>query len=116
MKRDPVKEQFWRSAITEADGSGQSVREFCRQKGLKESLFHAWRRQLKQRDAESAADQTGFMELVAPTGGGGAGVSIRIDERISIVLQRGFDRELLKAALGCLCEAGRPTAAEAAGA
>lgn len=112
MKRDPVKEQFWRGAITEAAGSGQSVREFCRQKGLKENLFHAWRRQLKLRDT-GAAEPTGFVELVSPAGGGGAGISIRIDDRISIVLQRGFDRETLRAALACLPDAGRPVAAGA---
>ena len=112
MKRDPVKEQFWRGAITEAAGSGQSVRAFCRQKGLKENLFHAWRRQLRLRDTETA-DPTGFVELVPPAGGCGAGVCIRIDDRIGIVLQRGFDREALRAALACLAEAGRPVAAGA---
>ena len=44
MKRDPEKEQFWRGVIAEAADSGLSVRAFCRQKGLKENLFHAWRR------------------------------------------------------------------------
>lgn len=89
MKRDLVKEQFWRGTIAEAASSGQSVREFCRQKGLKENLFHAWRRQLKLRDTETA-DATGFVELVPPVGGCGAGVSIRIDDRICIVLQHGL--------------------------
>ena len=115
MKRDAGKEKFWREAIAEASSSGQSVREFCRQRGLKEGLFYSWRRELRLRDTE-AADPPGFVELVQPTGGGAAGVSIRIGDRISIVLQRGFDREALRAALACLGDAGRPMAAEAAGA
>jgi hypothetical protein len=42
--------------------------------------------------------------------GNGTGVSIRIDDRLSIVLQRAFDREVLRAVLVCLSEAGRPLA------
>jgi len=109
VKRDVGKEKFWREAMAEADGSGQSVRAFCRQRGLKESLFYAWRRELRLRDTE-ATDRPGFVELVRPAEGGAAGVSIRIDDRISIVLQRGFDREALSAALACLSDAGRPAA------
>ena len=63
MKRDASKEKFWREAMAEAGSSGQSVREFCRQRGLKENLFYAWRRELKTRDAE-AAEKGGFVELV----------------------------------------------------
>ena len=115
MKRDASKEKFWREAIAEAVGSGQSVRVFCRQRGLKENLFYSWRRELRLRDAE-AAEPPGFVELVRPGGGGAAGVSIRIDDRVSIVLQRGFDPEALRATLACLGDAGRPAGTEAAGA
>ena len=115
MKRDPEKEQFWRGAIAEAEGSGLSVRAFCRQKGIKEGMFHAWRRQIRSRDAGSS-DQPGFIELVRPADVSATGVSIRIDERISIVLQRGFDREILMAALACLRGVARPGSTGAAGA
>jgi hypothetical protein len=59
MRRDAGKEKLWRAAIAEAGSSGQSVRTFCRQRRLKESLFYAWRRALKTRDAE-AAEKGGF--------------------------------------------------------
>ena len=99
MKRDAGKEKLWRAAIAEAGSSGQSVREFCRQRRLKESLFYAWRRELKTRDGE-ATEKSGFVELVRPAGRAeGAGVSLRIDDRLSIVLERGFDGATLKAAL-----------------
>ena len=114
MKRDAGKEKFWREAIAAAGGSGQSVREFCEQRGLKANQFYGWRRELRLRDGE-AAGRPGFVELVRSAGGSAAGVSIRIDERLSIVLQRGFDREVLRAALACLSEAGRPAAVAEAG-
>ena len=36
-----------------------------------------------------------------------AGVSIRVDERLSIVVERGFDEETLKAALACISAGAR---------
>jgi transposase-like protein len=115
VKRDASKENFWRKTMAEACSSGQSVQEFCQQRGLKPHQFYGWRRELRLRDGE-AADRSGFVELVRPAAvGNGAGVSIRIDERLSIVLQRGFDREVLMAALTCLSEAGRPAVAAEAG-
>ena len=99
MKRDAGKEKLWRAAIAEARSSGQSVREFCRQRRLKESLFYAWRRELKTRDGETT-EKSGFVELVRPAGRAEAsGVSLRVDDRLSIVLERGFDGATLKAAL-----------------
>lgn len=108
MKRDAGKETFWRQALGECHSSGQSVREFCRQRELKESLFYAWRLRLGRRDA-GVSEETGFVELVGPAGEKeGAGVSIRVDERIRVVLERGFDRETLKATLACLCVVPTP--------
>jgi hypothetical protein len=99
VKRDADKEALWRKTVAEACGSGQSVREFCRERGLKENLFYAWRRELKTRDAESS-QRAGFVELVGAAGRDNrAGVSIRVGERFSIVVERGFDAAALQAVL-----------------
>jgi hypothetical protein len=101
-RRDPEKEKFWRAAIREHEGSGKSARTFCGEKGLNENQFYGWRRELKLRDVEQAG-KGGFVELIrkgAPAAT--AGVSIRIDGRISVVLERGFDGETLKAALAAV--------------
>jgi hypothetical protein len=88
VKRDAEKEKFWRKAIREASGGGRSAREFCRE-----------RRELKRRDTE-ADDGSGFVELLQTAGRENrAGVSIRVGERINIVLERGFDAPALKAVL-----------------
>ena len=106
-RRDPGKEKFWRAALREMEGSGLSTRAFCRERGLKENLFYSWRRELKMRDAESKRG-TGFVELIRPSGGrGNAGVSLRVDDRISIVVERGFDGETLKATLAVVGEVRR---------
>lgn len=52
LKRDEGKERFWRETISRQAASGQSVRAYCRVRGLTESAFYFWRRELKKRDGE----------------------------------------------------------------
>lgn len=105
-RRDLEKEKFWRGAVQEHGGTGKSVRQFCVEKGLNVGQFYAWRRELKLRGAEKGG-AGGFVELIRSNAKNGAGVSIRVDDQMSVVLERGFDVETLKGALACLCaEAG----------
>ena len=45
------KEEFWRFVLSQWIESGLSVRDFCRQEGLSEPSFYAWRRKIADRDA-----------------------------------------------------------------
>jgi len=99
MARDAEKEKFWRGKIAAFENSGLTGREFCTKERLREVQFYYWRRELK----EGSRKKTGFVELVrSGVANGGAGVSIRLDERLSIVLERGFDGETLKATLAAV--------------
>ena len=101
-RRSSEKENLWRALMQEHGGSGKSVRKFCEEKGLNENLFYVWRRELKLRDAEKAG-KGGFVELIRRGGQTGtAGVSIRIGERVSVVVDRGFDCQTLKAVLSAV--------------
>ncbi len=51
QQRDPQREQFWRSTISDWQSSGLSVRAYCRRHRLTETAFHFWRRELRHRDA-----------------------------------------------------------------
>ena len=105
-RRDPEKEKFWRERICEHSQTGKSVRQYCVEKSLNENLFYSWRRELRLRDGD-AGRGGGFVELIrAGTGKEGAGVSIRVDDRLSIAVERGFDEETLRAALACVCARG----------
>jgi hypothetical protein len=76
-----------------------SVAQFCAAGSLNASQFYWWRRELKRR-AGQTQKAGGFVELVRRRSGqDGSGVRIRIDERISIELESGFDEATLKAAL-----------------
>ena len=52
---DPARRQQWQMAIQQWQSSGQSVRAFCRQEGLKESAFFFWRRELALQDRADTA-------------------------------------------------------------
>jgi len=104
MARNAEKEKFWRGKMADYEKSGLAVREFCARDELREVQFYYWRRALK---AGGKKRESGFVELVRSAGANtAAGISVKIGERISIVLERGFDRETLKAALVVLAEDG----------
>jgi hypothetical protein len=67
-RRDAEKERFWRAAIRRQGGSGQSVRGFCRQEGLSEPSFYAWRRELKRRDGKRRVRKSARRPTQAPSG------------------------------------------------
>ncbi|MEM6468063.1 MAG: transposase [Planctomycetota bacterium] len=50
--RSAEKEAFWRMAMEEHRHSGLTIKEFCKQQGISEPSFYAWRRELKKRDAQ----------------------------------------------------------------
>ena len=110
-QRDTRKERFWRTVLRQWRRSGLSVRAYCREQGLSEPSFYAWRRTLAARDAVTvrfvsvqvtpepqpapAADvSAGALELVL-----GAGRRLHI--------RPGFDGPTLTRLLALL-EEGRP--------
>ena len=53
QRRNPNREAFWRTTISDRMQSGLSIRAFCEREGLSEPAYHYWRRELKNRDAEN---------------------------------------------------------------
>jgi len=51
-RRDGSREQFWRKAISQRQGSGLTIRAYCHREGLAESAYHFWRGELVKRDGE----------------------------------------------------------------
>jgi transposase-like protein len=51
--RDTVKEKYWRDQVARWQKSGLSVRAFCAERGVVETSFYAWRRELIIRARES---------------------------------------------------------------
>lgn len=64
-QRDIGKEQQWREVIRAQKSSGQSVREFCRQAGVKEAAFYWWRRELARRSPTEKTARRGATNKLA---------------------------------------------------
>ncbi len=59
------REVFWRGHVAAWQGSGESIRGYCRRHELSEASFHAWHRVLRQRDAQaSGVSSASFVELM----------------------------------------------------
>ncbi len=65
QSRDPERERFWREALAGHSKSGHSVRAFCRERGLSEPNFYAWRRELQARDGTMRPAKFVPVEVVA---------------------------------------------------
>jgi transposase len=52
QQRDPKREAFWRGVLAQFPKSGLSVRAFCHWQKVSEPAFYAWRRTIRERDAE----------------------------------------------------------------
>lgn len=57
-QRDPALELRWRERLASWVASGLSVRAFCRGRGLVETAFYYWKRQLRARDAAVGKSST----------------------------------------------------------
>jgi hypothetical protein len=49
------RQTYWEEAMRRWKESGQSVRAFCRNEGVRESAFYFWRRELAQRSHRTEA-------------------------------------------------------------
>jgi hypothetical protein len=66
-QRNSSKGKFWRNALRQFRRSGQTVRAFCKQRGLAEPSFYAWRHTIDMRDGKPTplASQPTFVELTS---------------------------------------------------
>ena len=55
LRRNGDKDREWREVLGEQQHSGLSVRAFCRGRGLHETSFYYWRREIGLRDREAAS-------------------------------------------------------------
>jgi transposase-like protein len=52
---DPGRQSYWKEVVRRWKEGGQSVREFCRVEGLRETAFYFWRRKLKRGSGPSGS-------------------------------------------------------------
>src|SRR5580765_4182391 len=49
-ERTGTKGDQWRERIAEQERSGLSVKQFCKERGLTECSFYAWRKRLRKKE------------------------------------------------------------------
>lgn len=51
MRKAEQRREQWRERIGQQERSGQSIRAYCRERGLQEHAFYWWRRRLREQSA-----------------------------------------------------------------
>lgn len=95
----------WQAVLRQQSESGLSGAAFCRQQSIRIKNFRWWKWRLRATagPAQSATPR-GFVELKPSRWltGTGSGVSIHIDGRLSLQVDRDFDAATLRAVLAAV--------------
>jgi hypothetical protein len=94
----------WRGLISEQSQSGQTVRAFCHDRGLRDSLFYDWKKRLREAEAEKFVEvrvkDPGAQRKPAPERS--PAIQIRLNKGHSLFVEPGFDANHLRALLAVL--------------
>ena len=66
QKTDTEQQQFWQIVLETFKSSGLSVRKFCKQEGLSEPTFYAWRKKLAKSNEPKVANSSAFIKISMP--------------------------------------------------
>ena len=72
------RQNYWRTIIAEQKGSGLSIKDFCKVRGLASSTFASWSKQLREPEATSKPEQA-FAKVIDPKE---VGVAARVPLKI----------------------------------
>jgi hypothetical protein len=103
-ERNGKAEGKWKRLMKEWEGSGESMRTFCRRRRISEASMHRWKRELKLREREEEVRQRTQMVPVEiekmGTMESGVEVEARSGHRIRVGV--GFNEETLRQVLASL--------------
>ena len=104
---DVEKQRYWQRTIGDAARSGMSIREFCRQRRLRESQFYWWQRKLKMRRQErskpAVQGRAASFALVSEDGMDmPAGLELVLRDGRRLRISQGVQAETLRAVLAAM--------------
>ena|ERR1035441_925076 len=94
----------WRGLVSEQSQSGQTVKAFCHDRGLLDSLFYDWKKRLREGEAvkfvEVKLKERGEQRKPSPERY--LAIEIRLNKGRSLLVEPGFDANHLRALLAVL--------------
>jgi hypothetical protein len=94
----------WCATIDKQTSSGISIAAYCRESHIKRDLFYSWRRRLREQQPGTG----GFLQLIPVRPDEvKTGICIRMGEKLSIEVGRGFDPFTLRAVVETLSDLSR---------
>jgi hypothetical protein len=94
----------WRGLVSEQSQSGQTVSAFCRERGLRDSLFYDWKKRIRAGEAakfvEVKVKESSEQQTPAPKRY--PAIEIRLSKGRSLLVEAGFDASHLRALLAVL--------------
>lgn len=105
---NPDQQAFWQLVLETYQASGLSVRQFCKQEGLSQPSFYAWRKRLRPTGApeavpSSAARSSEFIEVTMPSDVPCA-LELALSSGHVLRIHRGADSQTLTYVLSALRE------------
>src|ERR1035441_5932650 len=94
----------WRGMVSEQSQSGQTVAAFCRDRGLRDSLFYDWKKRMREGEAAQFVEVklAGPEAQTRPAPGYSPAIEIHLDKGRSLLVEAGFDASHLRALLAVL--------------
>jgi transposase-like protein len=85
----------WRQIIGRQRPSGLTVAAYCRDLGIKDSAFYAWKRRLRSPAKSNRSSAPVFVEVKPPKTLATGAIEICLPGERRLLVQRGFDKDLL---------------------
>jgi hypothetical protein len=99
---EPIKQEKWRSLVSEQEGSGQSIAAFCRAREVPKSQFHYWKKRLRQVATLPFVEVQVAKPQLRPTHSGstlGTTIEVRLRNGRSLLVAPEFSASHLRALL-----------------
>lgn len=104
------QEQFWRMVFETHQGSGLTIKQFCKNEGISEAAFYAWRKKLTADHASASPTKppsaSGAFVEVALRDAPGAALELVLSSGHRLRISPNIDAALLERVLATLKRAG----------
>jgi len=85
----------WRQIIDGQQASGLTVAAYCRDRGIKDSAFYAWKRRLRSSRKRNRSSAPVFVEVKSAKTPASEAIEICLRGERRLLVRRGYDPDLL---------------------